>query len=905
MEESKYPFVNFCNCLDKVSEAEHAHDLKAMQYYLKKAETYPIVVCFQKWMMEYTQNMYKLLHDDGADKHKVTQKLLELRKEAIYKPKTFEDFDNSIYRFVKEYYARLLLYVLQENCEKINFLPEYEELCLELMEIMETERWQLLKNQDYYSFIHTLVAGYYENLGRPSVAQKYYKKVWYKYKTETNISIFCFRALCKYLKNMVILGNIQNIFEVESFMLEKIKNDQIENSNDEELDMLIHTFLYELIHSFEYTEHPEVVLDSLESLFKENVFEKNSWNEKTLDIYLLYLIKLNERNQTCSLKRQLEIKSYLKKYKKEYGLYSRPDWQIISYYSVWYNLLKMKKNKKAFVYIEKIMETLLEGKFDEADRISFLAGISFVIDEYKGAGQKEKALKCAEYFMIKNVGFYAAAEFFLDNENMEKYLEICDFHFQYTYQAVADIASKKQKFEFSINCKKILSSAIRLRNKLDVTNEEKIQFRKKNPNELQYFELEMLEKSIPENTAVIDFLYLEPEIYKTKRRIINNPARIYDLEIFVMAKKQEKCITGYKSIPEANTVNEKIITLMNKMKSGNGKMQKLSEEIYKELILDFNYILEGIEYLWICPDGILCNFSFDTLFLLVCHSPSYSFTYWQSLRDIFEVWKENKDIVSSCMVGNPKFELKENKNHIVTDEAKQRVITQLTPLPYSGYEAIKLAGVMHGDYFINERATKFVLKHGYKYIHIATHGFTYTSGKSPWYDSMLAFSGVQNYLAEGTDIEGYGNGLLSAEEISKMNFSGTEVVVLSACGSGNSIFSEHRQETGLHVAFGVAGVKYIISALWEVDDFATSVLMNYFYDNIKKGISVPMALYNAKLQLKKTTTGELTEIIKCDKEKMPESCMDMLLEFEQLPDNYCYYSSIKYWGSFICNRTAS
>lgn len=905
MEEREYPFVKFCNCLDKASEAEHAHDLKAMQYYLKKAETYPIVVCFQKWMLEYTQNIYKLLYDDSANKDKITQKLLELRKEAIYKPKTFEDFDNSIYKFVKESYARLLLYVLKENCRRINFLPEYEELCLELVEIMEKEKWELLKNEDYYSFIYMLVAGYYEHLGRPSIAQKYYQKIWYKYEIATNISIFCFRALCNYIKNMVILGNIENIFEVKNFLLERISNDQIENSNDKEVDTLILTFLCELINSFAYTEHPEFALDTLEFLFKENIFEKSSWNEKTLDIYLLYLIKLNERNHTCSIKRQLEIKSYLKKYKKEYGLYGRPDWQIISYYSAWYHLLKMQKNKKAFIYIEKIMETLLEGKFGEADRMPFLAGISLVIDEYKSIGQEDKAFQCAKYFMIKNVEFYAEAEFFLDNENMEKYLEICDLHFQYIYQAVADIAYKNQKFEFSLNCKKILSSVIRLRNNLDVTNEKKIQFRKKNPNELQYFKLEMLEKSIPENTAVIDFLYMEPEIYKTKKRIINNPDRVYDLEIFVMVKKQGKCITEYKSIPKANSFNEKIITLMNKMKSGNGKMQKLSKEIYKELILDFEYILEGIEYLWICPDGILSNFPFETLFLLVYPSINYSFTYWHSLRDIFEVWKENKDIVSSCMIGNPKFDLKNNKNYIITDKVKQRAITQLTPLPYSSYEAIKLAEVMHGDYFINEKATKFVLKHGYKYIHIATHSFTYTSGKNPWYDSMLAFSGAQNYLAEETDIEGYGNGLLSAEEISKMNFSGTEVVVLSACSSGNSTFSKYRQETGLHIAFGVTGVKYIISALWEVDDFATSVLMNYFYDNIKKGTSVPMALYNAKLQLKKTTTRELIELVKCDKEKMPESYMNMLSEFEQLPDNYCYYSSIKYWGSFICNRSVS
>lgn len=61
-----------------------------------------------------------------------------------------------------------------------------------------------------------------------------------------------------------------------------------------------------------------------------------------------------------------------------------------------------------------------------------------------------------------------------------------------------------------------------------------------------------------------------------------------------------------------------------------------------------------------------------------------------------------------------------------------------------------------------------------------------------------------------------------------MDLRGTEIAVLSACGSGKSIFSLHKQQIGLHVAFGVAGVRYIISALWAVDDFPTAVLMNFF-----------------------------------------------------------------------------
>ena len=75
--------------------------------------------------------------------------------------------------------------------------------------------------------------------------------------------------------------------------------------------------------------------------------------------------------------------------------------------------------------------------------------------------------------------------------------------------------------------------------------------------------------------------------------------------------------------------------------------------------------------------------------------------------------------------------------------------------------------------------------HGYKNIHIATHGyFDMENQDISLYSSWLAFTGIKNWYRTGVENPVYGNGLLTADEVSRMDLTSTKLVVLSSCMSG-------------------------------------------------------------------------------------------------------------------------
>ena len=99
--------------------------------------------------------------------------------------------------------------------------------------------------------------------------------------------------------------------------------------------------------------------------------------------------------------------------------------------------------------------------------------------------------------------------------------------------------------------------------------------------------------------------------------------------------------------------------------------------------------------------------------------------------------------------------------------------------------------------------------------------------------------------------EGREDGILTAYEISQMNLSNTELVVLSACETGLGDIQGNEGVYGLQRAFKIAGAKYLIMSLWQVPDKQTSLLMTIFYKKwLEDKMTIPDAFHAAQKELR-------------------------------------------------------
>lgn len=104
-------------------------------------------------------------------------------------------------------------------------------------------------------------------------------------------------------------------------------------------------------------------------------------------------------------------------------------------------------------------------------------------------------------------------------------------------------------------------------------------------------------------------------------------------------------------------------------------------------------------------------------------------------------------------------------------------------------------------------------------IHFATHGKFRA-------DEPLA-SGL--FLAK----DGQDDGMLTVSELYGMSLD-ADLVTLSACETGLGRIANGDDVVGLTRGFLYAGSRSIVASLWSVDDRATSVLMQAFYENLGK-----------------------------------------------------------------------
>lgn len=305
--------------------------------------------------------------------------------------------------------------------------------------------------------------------------------------------------------------------------------------------------------------------------------------------------------------------------------------------------------------------------------------------------------------------------------------------------------------------------------------------------------------------------------------------------------------------------------------------------------------------LFISPDGNLTQIPFEILptddgrQLIDLYSISYLSTGRDILRFEFNSAYKAK---TAIVIADPDFDYALNStsplpSNTTEPSTRQSRNLDLGEVIFNRLTGIReegeiIANLLNARRWLGDSALKkhfFESVHSPFILHIATHGFFLPNQKqdiefgellnntsqllssgleNPLLRSCLALAGA-NWKSKGfTPHPDAGNGILTAEEVSTLNLSATEVVVLSACETGLGEVHTGEGVFGLRRAFVLAGAKTLIMSLWKVPDQQTKELMRDFYSRILKGEPRSEALKNAQLEIRKK------------------------------------YSDPYYWGAFIC-----
>lgn len=144
----------------------------------------------------------------------------------------------------------------------------------------------------------------------------------------------------------------------------------------------------------------------------------------------------------------------------------------------------------------------------------------------------------------------------------------------------------------------------------------------------------------------------------------------------------------------------------------------------------------------------------------------------------------------------------------------------------------------------NGTEESFLNMHGKspKLLHLATHGFYYTPNRAENVDYLKGYTDAMSLsglvLSGGNAAwlgkplpKGVLGGILSANDIARLDLSNTDMVVLSACQTGQGKATSEGLY-GLQRAFKKARVGTIVMSLWNVSDKTTSEFMTTFYERL-------------------------------------------------------------------------
>jgi CHAT domain-containing protein len=166
----------------------------------------------------------------------------------------------------------------------------------------------------------------------------------------------------------------------------------------------------------------------------------------------------------------------------------------------------------------------------------------------------------------------------------------------------------------------------------------------------------------------------------------------------------------------------------------------------------------------------------------------------------------------------------------------QQVNGNMAKLPLAVEQVLYLQKLLGGKVWIQGQATKqhFLSQAAHcRILHLSMHGVI--NEQYPAKSALL--------FAKESRIE-----QLSALEIYNMQLPYNELIVLSACNTGNGQLQRGEGIMSLSRAFTYAGCRSMVMSLWTLQDVYSNDIVKSFYAELKKGKPKDIALQQAKLQ---------------------------------------------------------
>lgn len=239
---------------------------------------------------------------------------------------------------------------------------------------------------------------------------------------------------------------------------------------------------------------------------------------------------------------------------------------------------------------------------------------------------------------------------------------------------------------------------------------------------------------------------------------------------------------------------------------------------------------KSMKHLYICPDGVLYNISFARYI-------NTEISYLSSPQDLLEDYDDSSDddldIVSVIYPDyyDDSSESRGQKGVLYGSYIEGMYINQL----FEDSTLLSRDDANH-DNFLDIISPKI--------LHISTHG-EYVDSDQLMENGRLCLSGYNK-----TD-----SGYVTASEIQDMDLTDTELVVLSACqtGQGKSIGGEGVY--GIRRAFELAGAHTLLLTVEEIDDYNAALFMKIFYQYYKKSRNAMESYQETQLYLSDYQNG--------------------------------------------------